>query len=295
MVDPSVADPTKDETRGEIASIAAASLDGAGGPRTRSSLLSDLQALGVQPGMTLMVHTSLSSLGWVAGGPVAVIQALLGAVDGAGTLAMPTFTGDLTEPSHWQHPPVPQQWFQVIRDQTPAFDPAVTPTRMMGRVAESFRAWPGTFRSDHPHVSVCANGPLARQITEGHSLEDSMGESSPFARLYDAGAYVLQLGTERNSSLHLAEHRSGLRGHVTQGAPVMEDGVRVWKVFRDLEYDDDSFPVVKAAFAASGAVKEGRVGSATSRLMPVRALVDFAAEWFRAHPAAAKSQATPEV
>ena len=72
-----------------------------------------------------------------------------------------------------------------------------------------------------------------------------------------------------------------MRGRVTQGAPIVEDGERVWKVFSDLDYDDDSFPPVKAAFEASGGVKVGQVGSAVSRLMPVRGLVDFAAARFR--------------
>lgn len=271
------------EVAGETASIAAADA-----PRTRASLLADLQTLGVQPGMTLMVHASLSKLGWVAGGPVAVVLALLDAVGESGTLAMPSFSGDLTEPSYWQHPPVPEGWHQIIRDETPAFDVALTPTRMMGKVSDTFRIWPGTLRSSHPHVSVCARGPLAQVITADHQLENSMGEGSPFARLYDAGAYVLQLGTDRNSCLHLAEFRSGLRGHIVQGAPIIEDGRRIWKVFSDLKFDDDSFPPVKAAFEASGAVKVGHIGSATSRLMPVRGLVDFAAEWFRAHPGTAE-------
>ena len=60
----------------------------------------------------------------------------------------------------------------------------------------------------------------------------------------------------------------------------MQGGVRVWKTFQDLDYDDDSFPPLKAAFEASGAVKVGQVGSAIAKLMPVRALVDFAAAWF---------------
>jgi aminoglycoside 3-N-acetyltransferase len=264
------------EIAGVIASIAAADV-----PRTRTSLLADLHTLGVRPGMTLMVHASLSTLGWVAGGPVAVVLALIDAVGEAGTIAMPSFTGDLTEPKYWRHPPVPEAWHQIFRDEAPAFDPAVTPTRMMGKISDTFRIWPGTLRSNHPHVSVCARGPLARQITDDHQLENSMGEHSPFARLHDAGAYVLQLGTDRNSCLHLAEHRSGMRGRVMQGAPILEHGRRIWKAFSDLAYDDDSFPPVKAAFEASGGVKVGQVGSAVSRLMPVRGLVDFAAEWFR--------------
>ena len=161
------------EVAGESASIAAAA------PRTRSSLLADLQQLGMRPGVTLMVHASLSSLGWVAGGPVAVVLALLNAVGEGGTLVMSSFTGDLTEPSYWQHPPVPEHWQQIIRDETPAFDPAITPTRMMGRVAETFRTWPGTLRSDHPHFSVCARGALAQTITAGHSWKTRWASTLP--------------------------------------------------------------------------------------------------------------------
>ena len=46
-------------------------------PRTRESLAQDLRALGIEAGMTLEVHSSLSTLGWVCGGPVAVVQALM--------------------------------------------------------------------------------------------------------------------------------------------------------------------------------------------------------------------------
>src|SRR5215469_7875617 len=110
-------------------------------PNTRDSLAADLRALGVKPGMTLPVHSSLSALGWVAGGPVPVIQALMDVLTPEGALVAPTFTGDNSDPALWAHPPVPEAWWPIIRRQTPAFDPEITPTRMMGRIAETFRTW----------------------------------------------------------------------------------------------------------------------------------------------------------
>ncbi len=49
-------------------------------PRTRLSLAADLRRLGLQSGAVVIVHSSLSSLGWVCGGQVAVVQALIDSV-----------------------------------------------------------------------------------------------------------------------------------------------------------------------------------------------------------------------
>jgi len=57
------------------------------------------------------------------------------------------------------------------------------------------------------------------------------------------------------------------------------DGRR-WVSYRELDYDDSDFPAIGEAFEqATGAARVGSVAQATARLMPQRALVDFAAEW----------------
>jgi aminoglycoside 3-N-acetyltransferase len=142
-------------------------------PRTRQSLLSDLRQLGLTPGMTVMVHSSLSSLGWVCGGPVTVVQALMDVVTATGTLVMPTHPTDYSDPADWQAPRVPADWWPIIRETMPAFDPQVTPTRGMGQIVEVFRTWPYVLRSSHPAVSFAAWGQHAEAIVMGHSLDDS--------------------------------------------------------------------------------------------------------------------------
>jgi aminoglycoside 3-N-acetyltransferase len=247
-------------------------------PSTIGSLAADLSQLGVRPGMTLLVHSSLSAIGYVCGGAVAVVDALLSAVGAEGTLVMPTHTGDLSEPSQWKHPAVPEAWWPVIRGETPAFDPRTTPTRGMGAVVEVFRTWRGTLRSAHPRGSFAARGPNAQTITGAHTLEASFGEGSPLARLYDLDASVLLLGVgfDRNTSFHLAEHRAQCRPQVVQGTPMLEDGARVWKTYADLDYDAGPFADIGAAFLAAGRARSGTIGAAEAHLFSQRDCVDFA-------------------
>lgn len=270
------------DVAGEASAVARADM-----PRTRESLAHDLRSLGLAAGDTVLVHSSLSALGWVCGGPVAVVQALMDVLTPAGTLVMPTHSGDYSDPANWAHPPVPAEWVPIIRATMPAFDPAYTPTRGMGRIVECFRTWPGVRRSWHPDVSFAAWGPHTERIVEHHSLENGLGEDSPLARIYELNGRVLLLGVGygNNTSFHLAEHRASGSEVVTAGAPILRNGRREWVTYRDIAYDDEPFEQIGAEFEQAHPVRVGRVGSALTRLFAQRPAVDFAQHWLIAHGA----------
>ena len=248
-------------------------------PITMSRLTADFTRLGLSPGMTLLVHASLSSMGWVCGGVQAVVDSLMAILTEEGTLVMPTQSFDLSEPSYWQNPPVPDAWWSRIRGEMPAYHPQKTPTRGMGAIAEAFRTFPDVVRSSHPHVSFAAWGKRKDEIVYPHPLDFPLNEASPLGRLYDWEAYVMLLGVsyDSNTAFHLAEYgREDVRT-ITQGAPIIEDGKRAWKQYCDIEmFSDDELAKLGRAFESRCDVTIDQVGMATCRLFKMKDAVDFA-------------------
>jgi len=254
-------------------------------PVTIDSMTSDLRALGVEAGDTVLVHGSLSSLGWVCGGPPAVVDALTRVVSVDGTLVMPTHSPGNMDPAAMSNPPVPESWYGTIREGMPPYRPAVTPTQGVGAIAECFRSYPDVRRSTHPQHSFAAWGADAEFVTADHSLAYSLGEESPLARVYDLDGDVLFLGTTHatNTSLHLAEYRADLDlGTETQAGAVLVDGDRQWTEWEDIDFDDGDFPACGAAFEREhpAAFETGQVGVGDAKRLSQRAMVEFAIGWF---------------
>lgn len=249
----------------------------------KQDILDALKKAGVSKGQTIMVHTSLSSLGFVCGGAQIIIEALLESVGADGTIMMPTQSWKNLDPTagvHWEEP---EEWWQIIRDNWPAYNKDITPTNTMGAVAEMFRKWPKTLRSDHPARSVAANGKYAQYLTTEHDLSNIFGEGSPIGKLYELDGYVLLIGVgyDKNTSLHLADARAEYPGKhdSMEYSAIMENGERVWKGYSTLYVDGEDFNEIGNAFEKECSVQKVSLGNGTITFMRQRELVDFAVKW----------------
>jgi aminoglycoside 3-N-acetyltransferase len=256
-------------------------------PLTVASLTGHLRAWGLEEGQTVMVHLAMSKLGWIAGGAEAVILALLAAVGDTGTIMMPTNSSNNTDPCEWQHPPVPEAWWQTIRDHTPAYNPLTTPTRGMGVVPELFRTWPGALRSAHPAFSLAALGPHAGYLVADHALDEDTGDRSPLGKLYEIDGHVLLLGVDHsnNTSLHLAEFRANCPGKrkLRTGSAMLVNGQRQWVPYETLEGNPDDFGEIGSAFDRAHNIPVQRIHGAEVRFFRQRLVVDFAIAWMEQH------------
>lgn len=268
--------------KGEAAAVVASNQ-----PLTPNDVVSALRATGIESDDLIIVHTSLSALGWLVGGPQSILVALRETVGSGGTIVMPAQTG-ISDPSHWRAPPVPNDWWPTIRETWPAFDPFVTPLRAMGAVVECFRRSADVHHSGHPAVGFVAQGPLAELIVGEHPLEQGLCDRSPLGRLYSNDAKIVLIGVDHsnNTTLHLAEYRADYPGKKTkqEAAPLLVDGVRQWVTYTDLDYDDDDFSQLGQAFVTSGGTQTtAALGNGEVKVCRAREIVDFGVEWITKH------------
>ena len=152
-----------------------------------------------------------------------------------------------------------------------------------GCYPETFRTWPGTFRSNHPLESVCVRGPGAAAITREHPLAYSEGPGSPFSKLHELDSSILLLGVgfNRCTALHFAEALMPTRRTMTVRFPGLEESRRVWIEVPNVADDNDThFPIIGAQFLATGSAAEGQIGDAKAIHLRMRDLVKFACGYF---------------
>lgn len=223
-----------------------------------------LKTAGLRKGDTVILHSSLASLGQVAGGAETVVNAFLSVLDSAGTLVAPT-------------------------------------SGALGAISDAVKAHPEAVQSLHPLAGVAAIGANAKAICRDHWQSELAHEKdTPYMRIAELDGYVCLLGVDqdRNTTLHTAEEilrlpylkTSNVKTFDTPGGKVTKS----WPFFpgphRDFLGLDRIFreglPASGGALGEQGGkMKIIRIGHAVVRLIKSKDLVALTLEAFRQDPA----------
>ena len=217
----------------------------------KAEIKQGLQALGLKEGDIVLLHSSLSSMGKVEGGAVAVVEAFLETLGKAGTLAAPVFGS-------------------------------------LGILADAVKEWPDAVISDCPKGTVAAIGADAGKICIDHWQADTVhGEGSPYLKIAGLGGYICLLGVDqdRNTTMHSVEALLQLPYlNSTSGTVLTPQGAaqKTWKHYPGPHRD---FIGLDKLLRASGKMKIGKIGNAVTRLIKSQDLIEILAEAGRRDPA----------
>ena len=255
---------------------------------TSKSIEQSLRRLGVRSGGVLLVHSSMSSLGYVLHGVDALLAGLRGALGPEGTLLVPAFTGEFTDPSCWQDPVLPPSLWNEVRESMPLFDRARTLPRMMGSLSIAMLLDPAARRSDHPLASFIALGPAAEDLCAEQDLFDPFGARGPLGRARAAGGQVVLLGVDQRKNSVL------MHAHVMTDAPQVRQnkgpflasvgGERRWITPSRFVECSEGYANLENDLVSSGLVRVARIGDSDCRLMEIGAVVDAVTHAVKTQP-----------
>ncbi|MDF2369210.1 MAG: AAC(3) family N-acetyltransferase [Rhizobiaceae bacterium] len=243
------------------------------GSISQARLETDIEALGVRSGDTILLRASPKRIGTVEGGGEAIIEAFLKVLGTNGTLVSLAYT-DFTI-----RQPDPKTAFHRYAK---SYAGAV-PNRLLCR--------DDSFRSAHPTNSVVAVGMHARQITEGHDEKSPAYE--PIRRLIDLDAKFLLVGCVKDSpgftTTHLAEFDNGLHKLVIfpkLSKTYFRTSDGALELFRrpDLGLCSNSYVKLYSRYVLNECIETGYIGNAYSLIGRGRSLYDCDVDALKENP-----------
>jgi aminoglycoside 3-N-acetyltransferase len=239
-----------------------------------NDLEAGIRALQISSRTPVVVHASLSALGWVRGGAGALVDVLHSNFE---CLLMPAFTYKTmlipeAGPAH------NGMVYGTGRDRNRMavfYYPGMPVDRLIGAIPEALRTHPGSTRSRHPILSFTGLG--AGPFLERQTLQDPFG---PLAALAESGGWVLLWGVDHtaNTSLHIAEQQAGRPAFVRWA--LTPSGVRRCESFPGCSL---GFGPLAAELAAM--TRRTRIGNGWVLALPLRAMIEKAADMIRQRPA----------
>lgn len=245
---------------------------------TKEQLVVDLKRIGIVQGDSVLVHSSLSKIGFVEDGASTIVSALFDVVGENGTLLFPTF------PAKGRN--------KDYLETGVSFDINNTPSQM-GSITEYFRKLDGVYRSFHPTDAVCAKGMLAEYYTNSHFGQlTPYNESSPFRKLCEKKGKILMLGTTLNgacTNLHTLEDAVDFKYPVydTKIFEVkMMDAQGKEHIMKTKVHNPDysakrNCDALKPIFEKEGVLKNGIIGEAKSMLIDADGMLQVMIKYYK--------------
>ncbi|KOY14700.1 AAC(3) family N-acetyltransferase [Paenibacillus xylanivorans] len=240
---------------------------------TQESLFHQLRQLGIDDQGTLLVHSSMKSMGEVEGGADTVLDALTEYMKD-GLLVLPTHT-----------------WSTINAD-NPMFHVESSPC-CVGILPELFRKRPEVVRSWHPTHSVAALGRDAEAFTkDDHLFDTPCARGSAWGKLLDRKATILLIGVDlkRNTFIHGIEEWVDIPGRLTDEPEmlrtVLPDGTEISVPSRrhcGLSWSEH-FWKVDDVLERKGAMRKGQLGDAIVRVCDAAMLTEVITDMLQDNP-----------
>ena len=219
--------------------------------------------MGLNPEDTVLLHSSMKSIGKVDGGADTVLE-VLKEYFAPGLVVFPTLT------------------WNCINDRQPDFSAKDTAC-CTGILPELFRQLPGVHRSLHPTHSVAALGKDAANFVAGHENFDSPAHrNSPWGKLYDRYGIILFIGVgiSCNTFLHGVEEWLPVPGMLTENHQQLsvtgEDGRTIPVPSRRHQGNHSRYyHLMEEDFLAGNALRDGVFGDARTRILDARKAGDI--------------------
>jgi aminoglycoside 3-N-acetyltransferase len=229
---------------------------------TFSDIQKDLESMGIRERDTLLVHSSLKSIGEVEGGADGILDVLMGYLS-KGLLVFPALS------------------YSSVNAQSPEYSVNDTPA-CVGVLPELFRKRPGVIRSWHPTHSVTAFGSDALSFIEGHErFNTPCARMSPWGRIVDRDGKILFIGCgiACNTMLHGVEEWFGAPNMFTAYeeplVTVTPDGRRISVPSRRHTGQRSRFYAkLEPVFLSFGAMTTGSFGDAACYLANAPRMAD---------------------
>lgn len=240
---------------------------------TKESLLEQMKQLGIDGSGTLLIHSSLKSMGEIEGGADTVLDTFSEYMK-EGLLVLPTHT-----------------WSYVNADQ-PRFYVEESPS-CIGILPELFRQRPDVIRSLHPTHSVAALGKDAEEFTkDDHLFDTPCARGSAWGKMLDRKGTIMLLGVDlrRNTFIHGIEEWVDIPGRLTDGHEelytVLPDGSEILVPSRrhcGLPWSEH-FWKVDDILVERGAMYKGKLGDAEVRICDAEILTNVLSEMLKENP-----------